>query len=172
MKKRDSERNEFDKQILKLHEKMDFLLPFSVWSYMRIFPSPKSETWQTLGNPIDIQDPFLSFFYYDFIIESRMGIALNQWEDFNQSLQILHNYQAQTGGSLFLDSTHVQSELLLNKMDIFPISQYFYLILGILLFFIALIAILSNKKIPKWLGRSLYVLMLEIITDFITIFRK
>ncbi len=162
LKKRDSERNEFDKQILKLHEKMDFLLPFSVWSYMRIFPSPKSETWQTLGNPIDIQDPFLSFFYYDFIIESRMGIALNQWEDFNQSLQILHNYQAQTGGSLFLDSTHVQSELLLNKMDIFPISQYFYLILGILLFFIALIAILSNKKIPKWLGRSLYVLMLII----------
>ena len=50
LKKRDSERNEFDKQILRLHEKMDLLMPFSIWHYLRLIPAD-GDLWIPFGNP-------------------------------------------------------------------------------------------------------------------------
>lgn len=172
LKKRDSERNEFDKQILRLHEKMDILLPFSIWHYLRMIPS-HDHSWIPFGNPnlLNIaqieQNEFkdsleltlLIYFLEDFCLQARVGIALNEWDKLNEALLFYNSYQALVGGSLYLNPTLVESELFLNKTDIFPVSQYFYLVLGMLLFFIAFIAILSNKQIPKWLGKSCYIIL-------------
>ncbi|WP_237416436.1 cytochrome c biogenesis protein CcsA [Helicobacter saguini] len=160
LKKRDADRNEFDKEILKIDEKMDILLPFSIWNYLKIFPEKGDSNWKVLGNVMNLQHPFTMYFYHAFATESRMGIVFDKWDSLQNSLNFLHNYQRETGGDLYLDSTRVKSELFLNHTDIFPISQYFYLGLGILLFFIALIAIISNKKIPKWLGKGIYYVLL------------
>ncbi|STQ86191.1 cytochrome c-type biogenesis protein CcsB [Helicobacter muridarum] len=208
IKKPESERNEFDKQILKLHDKMDYLMPFSIWNYMRIFPNPNNinldlnrtsqvgnlnmetkqgedksnndiigtsvvpheeispdlfhelHTWHSLGNPFLLKDPLLIYFYNSLVIALQQGILQNDWSRLPQALNAIHDYQERTAGVLYLDSMHVKSELLLNSIDIFPISQYFYLILGMILFFIALIAIIINKKIPQWLGRSIYIILM------------
>lgn len=172
LKKRDSERNEFDKQILKLHEKMDFLMPFSIWHYLRIIPSDNN-MWVSFGNPnlLDISQvdknnmqqnlelTLLLYFLDDFNLQARVGIATDNWDKMNETLLFYNRYQALVGGKLYLNPTLVESELFLNKTDIFPISQYFYLGIGMLLFCIAFIAILSNKQIPKWLGKSCYILL-------------
>ena len=174
LKKPDSERSDFDKEVLKLNEKADFLLPLSVWSYMKIFPQGKViedfmngatgtdknlDRWQVLGNPIDVEDPFLNYIYMSFSTQGLHGIIDNDWSDFSKTLNVLHDYQRATGGDLYLNANRVKSELWLNKIDIFPLSQYFYIIAGILLFFIALVAIIANKKIPKWLGGGLYFIL-------------
>lgn len=172
LKKRDSERNEFDKQILKLHEKMDFLMPFSIWHYLRIIPSDNN-MWVSFGNPnlLDISQvdknntqqhlelTLLLYFLDDFNLQARVGIATGDWGKMDETLLFYNRYQALVGGKLYLNPTLVESELFLNKTDIFPISQYFYLGIGMLLFFIAFIAILSNKQIPKWLGKSCYIML-------------
>lgn len=160
LKKSDADRSEFDKEILKIDEKMDILLPFSIWNYLKIFPEKGETNWRVLGNVMNLQHPLTMYFYHAFSTESRMGMVFDKWEGLENSLNLLHTYQAQSGGDLYLDSTRVKSELFLNHTNIFPISQYFYLLLGILLFFIALIAIISNKKIPKWLGSGIYYILL------------
>lgn len=171
LKKRDSERNEFDKQVLRLHEKMDFIMPFSIWNYLRIIPS--SNTWVSFGNPnlLDITQleesntrkhlelTLLLYFLDDFCLQSRVGIVLDDWSKLDETLVFYNSYQALVGGKMYLNPTLVESELFLNKTDIFPISQYVYLGLGVFLFFIAFIAILSNKQIPKWLGKSCYIIL-------------
>ncbi|RDU67699.1 cytochrome c-type biogenesis protein CcsB [Helicobacter didelphidarum] len=159
-KKPEWERNEFDKEVLKLDEKMDMLLPYSIWDYMKIFPEVGDDNWKIMGNPHLSKDLFTKYFYLSFITESRMGINLHEWKDFDTAIDLLHRYQRNTAGKLLLDSTHVKSELLLNQLNIFPVVEYFYLCIGILLFFIALIAIIVNKKIPKWLGKGLYSILL------------
>lgn len=171
LKKRDSERNEFDKQILKLHEKMDFLMPFSIWHYLRIIPS-SNNMWISFGNPnlLDITQidkkthrhlelTLLLYFLEDFRLQASFGIATGDWDKMNETLLFYNYFQALVGGNLYLNPTRVESELFLNKTDIFPVSQYFYLGIGMLLFFIAFVAILSNKKIPKWLGKSCYIVL-------------
>ncbi len=161
LKKRDSDRNEFDKEILKLHEKMDFLLPFSVWSYMRIIPIVNSSSWSAIGNPNFLgNDIFARYFFMDFTLQAKMGIIFNEWGRFNETLDFFHSFQKLVGDELYLNSTRVKSELILNKFDVFPISQYFYLFFGMLLFFVALISILINKKIPSLFGKSLYLILL------------
>ena len=92
-------------------------------------------------------------------MQTRVGVALGEWEKLNETLLFYNRYQALVGGSLYLNPTLVESELFLNKTDVFPVSQYFYLALGMLLFFVAFIAILSNKQIPKWLGKTCYILL-------------
>ena len=172
LKKRDSERNEFDKEILKLHEKMDFLIPFSIWHYLRIIPS-NDNMWLSFRNinfiditQLDKNDTqqhlkitLLVYFLEDFCLQAGVGIISGDWSKMNETLLFYNYYQALVGGKLYLNPTLVESELFLNKTDIFPISQYFYLGIGIVLFFIAFIAILSNKQIPKWLGKSCYILL-------------
>lgn len=172
LKKRDSERNEFDKQILRLHEKMDLLMPFSIWHYLRLIPAD-GDSWIPFGNPnmLDIAQiqqsnpedrkelTLLVYFLEDFRLQTRVGVALGEWEELNETLLFYNRYQALVGGSLYLNPTLVESELFLNKTDVFPVSQYFYLALGMLLFFVAFIAILSNKQIPKWLGKTCYILL-------------
>lgn len=172
LKKRDSERSEFDKQVLKLHEKMDLLMPFSIWHYLRMIPS-NSHSWVAFGNPnmLDIKQleqsnpehrlelTLLIYFLEDFRLQAQVGIALNEWDKLNETLIFYNCYQALVGGNLYLNPTLVESELFLNKTDLFPVSQYFYLILGMLLFFVAFIAILSNKQIPKWLGKGCYIVL-------------
>ncbi|RDU73193.1 cytochrome c-type biogenesis protein CcsB [Helicobacter aurati] len=192
-KKSEAERNEFDKQILKLHDKMDYLMPFSIWNYLRIFPNPdniqrdskqaqnntigkanrdlqqtnidpdtfhKLHTWQALGNPFLLKDPLLIYFYNSLVTSLQQGILQDDWSRLPQALRAIHDYQERSAGILYLDSMRVKSELFLNKTDIFPVSQYFYLLLGMLLFFIALIAIITNKKIPQWLGKTLHAMLL------------
>lgn len=172
-KKPESQRNEFDKQILKLHDKMDYLLPYSIWNYLKIFPPPQNlkaapteqnldelQTWQPLGNPFLLKDPLLIYFYSNLITHLQGGIVEGEWQGLSEAISLINDYQKKSGGELYLDSMRVESELLLNKVNIFPISQYVYLLLGALLFFIALIAIIANKKIPMWLGRGLYALLL------------
>lgn len=162
-KKKESERNQFDKDILKLNEQVNYVFPDAIWYYLKIFPDNGSEFWKvsTSDGELNSKNEIIASSIRGFLInEFLMGIAQNDYSNLTFVLDSLHKYQKENASSFYLSDNHIYVENLINKINIFPISQYIYLLLGIILFIIALIAILRNKKINTLLRISMYSILL------------
>ncbi|PAF43279.1 cytochrome c biogenesis protein CcsA [Helicobacter sp. 11S02629-2] len=182
MRKPQGKQNEFDKAVIKLNEQLGYVYPGNIWSYLKIFPN-KNDNWLALDdlivkklNPgafqLSIEDEaklkeispqtaiIINAIGIFFRAEIQMAMLEHDYSNMDKLFEILSNYQDQNGGPLFLDKGHVNAELILNKVDIFPAIEYAYLILGIILFIFSLVAIIRDKRVNKYLGGTIWVFML------------
>ncbi|PAF48786.1 hypothetical protein BKH43_07740 [Helicobacter sp. 13S00401-1] len=182
MRKPQGKQNEFDKAVIKLNEQLGYVYPGNIWSYLKIFPN-KNDNWLALDdlivkklNPgafkLSIEDEaklkeispqtaiIINAIGIFFRAEIQMAMLEHDYTNMDKLFEILSNYQHQNGGPLFLDKGHVNAELALNKIDVFPTIEYAYLILGIILFIFAIVAIIRDKRVNKYVGGTIYTLML------------
>ncbi|MDD2780058.1 cytochrome c biogenesis protein CcsA [Sulfuricurvum sp.] len=139
IQKRPAERDEFDKELIKLDEKLN--IAYSVYSgeFMRIFPldGDKANTWHSPGEAIksfpteDIQK--ITQILQQNYVGVNEGIEKGNWGTANDAIKMIIGYQKVNGATIYPSEFKVEAELLYNKLSIFERLIPVYLLSGLIL---------------------------------------
>ncbi|MEO1257380.1 MAG: cytochrome c biogenesis protein CcsA [Bacteroidota bacterium] len=138
------DRGVFEKEILKLDEKINITSMVFSGRFMKMFPVPGDEN-NTWVSPADIQhahqvsvtDPFVQKFYPAYIPTLQQAMMDEDWTLANQLLDELDQYQRENGAGILPSETKINAELLLNDLNVFSRLGKIYGLLG--LFFLGLL---------------------------------
>ncbi|GMB89721.1 Bifunctional cytochrome c biogenesis protein CcsA [Helicobacter ailurogastricus] len=157
------DRDEFDKDVLKLDERINLVYMIFSGSILKIFPDASGNTWLSPADAIKNDNIKISteatHFLKDLFKGFDLGVDSNQWEDVHKTLNALLAYQ-RAHSKIALSPGRVDSEILLNHSNFFHTLMLPYLLLGVVLLVVVLVAIFKNKPVPKFLHISFYSLLL------------
>ena len=131
------DRGVFEKEIVKLDEKMNICSMIFSGKFMKIFPAPgdTSHHWQS-AIPDDpharnaaFNGTIIEKFYPAYIPAVKNAILSKDWNLPNQMLAELDQFQQKNGGDVLPSQSEVNAELLLNKLNVFSrLSKYYGLL--------------------------------------------
>jgi cytochrome c-type biogenesis protein CcsB len=170
MQKRESERSETEKKLIKLVEKHQVFVGVSQWAYMKVLPvknDPGNNWYVPLTQEIMKRDTVSSKLLLDYLTAVHEASETGNYRNAVKLLGDLMAFQRSTAPAHILPSeTSVSMEISYNKMGIFKNSMYMYMLLGFfgLIFFI--IDILTPARSVKAQKRKtvIYRVLLTLIT--------
>lgn len=134
----EKDRGVFEKEMLKLDEKVNICNMVFSGSFMTAFPVPgdKNNHWQS---PADAghqpgnhnHGSIASEFYADYIPALQTGLHENNWAVAGRLLDELIRYQKQNGAAVMPSDGKVKAELLLNRLNVFSRLGKVYALLGL-----------------------------------------
>lgn len=132
------DRGTFEKEIMKLDEKINICSMVFSGRFLKVFPIPGDETntWQTppeIGHLHDLSEnsPFYEKFYPAYVMTLQKALHDNDYGLGNRLVEELDHYQQQNGGAILPSESELKAELLLNKLDIFNRLGKIYGLLGL-----------------------------------------
>lgn len=134
----EKERGIFEKELLKVDEKVNICNMVYSGSYLKVFPIAQdaNNTWiaptdlQRMGSSQGI-DNFVATFQTKYLESVRMGLNSGQWTNAENLIQDLKKYQYSNGLSVMPSKLKIGSEIFLNKLNIFNHLTKIYGLLGI-----------------------------------------
>ena len=164
----EKDRGVFEKEMMKLDEKVNICSMVFSGSFMKAFPIPGDENhhWQSPaeGGPSHQghnHDSFAEKFYSAYISALQTALHENDWALPNRLIDELSQYQKQNGEAVMPSETKVKAELLLNRLDVFSRLGKSYALLGLLflgLLFTSVFKPSLNLKIPTNIVLGLFLL--------------
>lgn len=159
-----AKRDMFEKNLLKVDERVSLAYSIFSGSFLRIFPMQDGNKWL---DPIGIAQQAkpevvhqVSRLLRDFFVGFDEGLVSGKWDKLDGAIANIKTYQKEYGGDIYLPDKRIKAEILLNQSNFFNKLILPYIILGFLLFCSVLFCIIKDKKLFSWLGRSFYALML------------
>ena len=132
------DRGVFEKEIIKLDEKINICSMVFSGSFLKVFPIPGDPgyTWATppqTGHQHGIteESPFFEKFYPAYMITLQKAFHDQDWRLADRLLEELDRYQKQNGSAILPAEAELKAELLLNKLDIFNRLGKIYGLLGL-----------------------------------------
>lgn len=147
------DRGVFEKDMLKLDEKINICSMVFNGSFFRSFPiyNDKNNLWDAPRKPSPSSGETYSWnFYSTYIPSLQKALVNNNWSTPNQLLEELDRYQVKYGSSVIPSSTKIKAELLLNESRIFGRLTAFYGILAFVFLSLLFINVFKPKTNVKW----------------------
>jgi cytochrome c-type biogenesis protein CcsB len=156
------DRRTFEKEILKLDEKVNICSMVFSGRFMRTFPLPGDETnhWQSpgdSGNPhnghihqVMSKHSYADQFYAAYISSLQHAVSQEHWTEADQFLLELHSYQQKNGGEIIPTDSKIRAELLSNRLNIFSRLGKLYGILGMVFLALLFISVFKPNLNLKW----------------------
>lgn len=138
-RKRPAERDEFDKEVIKLDEKLNIAYSVYAGQFMRVFPleGDKANTWY---NPADALKSFspeenqeITKILQQNYVGINEGIEKGNWTTANDAIKAIVAYQKVKGSAVYPSDFRVSAELFYNKAMIFERLVPVYLFAGLIL---------------------------------------
>ena len=129
------DRGVFEKEMMKLDEKINICSMVFSGRFMKVFPVPNDEnnTWEAPvvnhGNG-QTGDSFGKKFYSAYIPTIKTAMADRDWNLANRLIDELGQYQQKFGAAVIPSGTRIKAELLLNEMNVFSRLAGAYALLG------------------------------------------
>ena len=150
-RKKPAERNLFDKDVLKVDERLNVAYLGYLGELLRAIPkrndlnntwySPKSAVAQFPADErMQVQNLLAGYFS-----AISKGLESGNWSEANEALTKLKSYQHQYSADIMPTSSKVDMEIKFNELQIFNKLKPFYLLVG----FVLLFAILFKLAFPK-----------------------
>ena len=155
--KKPSEQTEFDKEILKIDERVNIVWGIFFGNYLRIFPkkNDKNNTWYTYTDRKAGFTGIDTIFAYKLIPEYfgdlRRSQKTKDWTEADNKIKMIHSYQAIVGNDVIPSDQKVEWELKYNKWNIFYRLLIFYAISGFILIILCFSTIFWNNKFLHYL---------------------
>ncbi len=160
------DRSAFDKEIMKIDERVNICNMIFTGSMSRIYPveDHPENLWLT---PADIvkrnyqgQVPaFVQQFFPAYIKAVQEGMASQNWSAANEQAEELHQYQQTKGGAIVISDSRVNMEILLNKMNVFSRLTKVYGLLGLVFLIFFFSKVFRPGTEMKWPVRIAFGLM-------------
>nr|MBP6827216.1 cytochrome c biogenesis protein CcsA [Saprospiraceae bacterium] len=139
------DRGVFEKEIIKLDEKINICSMVFSGRFMKVFPVPgdTTNTWQTppegghQHGGITEESPFWEKFYPAYMMTLQKSLHDNDYSLADRLVAELDRYQKQNGGAILPSDSQLKAELLLNKLNVFNRLGLVYGLLGLV--FLALL---------------------------------
>lgn len=147
-----NERGTFERDIIKLDEKLNIAYMVYNGTLFRMFPQTNAEDNNTWYSPLDAMRTFKGD--NQKAIESLIRGFINStvdgnWELSNKFIDMISQYQSQVGSEIMPSQSQIDNELAFNKLDIFPKLTLAYLFLGFIMLIVAFIVVFNPKIKPK-----------------------
>ena len=133
------DRGIFEKEIIKLDEKLNICNMVFSGNFMKAFPIPgdATNTWQTPAEhnhqrQTTEASPFYEKFYPAYTMTLQKALNDNDWGLADRMVAELERYQQNNGGAILPSGPQLKAELLLNKMNVFERLSSMYGLLGLL----------------------------------------
>ena len=164
------DRGVFEKEILKLDEKVNICSMVFSGRFMRAFPIPDdlSYHWQS---PADggLQhsghnhnagsgNTYAEKFYSEYILALQQALDSYNWIIPNKMIAELNQYQQKNGGEIMPSNAKIKAEILLNKLKVFGRLGTIYALLGLIFLGLLFTSIFKpgiNLKWPFYISFSL-----------------
>ncbi|HFA51674.1 MAG TPA: cytochrome C biogenesis protein [Bacteroidetes bacterium] len=160
------DRGVFEKELMKLDEKVNICSMVFSGRFMKVFPVPGDEnhTWKSPvdfenAHNADIGSSFAEKFYLAYIPTLQQAISDGDWALANQLIDELKQYQHKISGNVMPSETKVKAELLLNKMNVFSRLGKLYALLGLVylgLLFTSVFKPSINLKTPAKIAFGIF----------------
>jgi len=156
-----AERTGFDKDIIKLDEKVNILHQLLEHRLIRLFPQidDHDQNWYAPGDDLSGfsgQDSmFVSRIFHWYLSEVQDAIQSGDWSKPNEILDMIATYQAAKNNVPDFDNRKIDLELKYNKLNIFRWCKVAYLLLGGLLLLFSLILLFKIKPSANWIVKLL-----------------
>ena len=162
------DRGVFEKEMMKLDEKVNICSMVFSGNFMKIFPikGDANSTWQSPveGNhQHDSKGPNNSFarkFYAAYIPTLQKAIKDTDWDLANRLIDELSQYQQINAGKELPSNTKVKAELLLNELDVFRRLAMIYGLLGLAFLGILFTSVFKptiNLKVPSKITLGIFI---------------
>ena len=133
------QRNNYDKDMIKLDERINIVHQLFNFQLLRIFPSPDGKAnnlWLAAGDDLSIVDPITSdtirSMFDNYRASVQMGLDNKEWSEADKALETIDKYQKAHGGYL-INEKKIKAEIIYNKHNFFDICKKIDLIAGGLL---------------------------------------
>ncbi|WP_200762404.1 cytochrome c biogenesis protein [Nitrosophilus alvini] len=151
VQKKPSQRDKFDKDLIKVDERVNICYMSYTGELLKIFPKPndKNQKWYSPLEAIKTFPPkeaelvrLMMASYFSNIDEALKN---GDWDKADKSLNVIKEYQKFYGASIIPSESRIKAELLYNKLDIFNRLVPYFIIIG----FILLVITLANLINPR-----------------------
>jgi cytochrome c-type biogenesis protein CcsB len=145
--KLESQRNEFDKKLIKLVDRFQVLQSVFSWQYMRIIPLKEdaNNTWFVpLSSELMRMDSTSSSLALKYISSLDQAAKSGKYGETNDHLKELKKFQREVGAKVVPSETAVSIEISYNKMNIFKNTYRSYLLIGLILLIAYFVHILAR----------------------------
>lgn len=163
--KKPAARNAFDKDIIKVDERMNICYMIYSGSVLRIFPMPgdPAHTWHPPGPEIE-QMPdssnagFVNNILMLYLMEVNEAIENGSWKMADTSVNMIRIYQERYGKDLYPSEMKKKTEISYNRLNVFKRLFPAYALLGFVFLALLFAEILSGKNIASWIKRTIHIL--------------
>ncbi|MFM6933937.1 MAG: cytochrome c biogenesis protein CcsA [Flavobacteriales bacterium] len=152
----ESQRDEFDKKLIKLNEKFEVIQGIVMWKYLRVVPK-KGDVNHTWYIPFQV-DTTASLQVLSYISLLDEGAKKHQFGKADAVLKKIKAHQRSVSAAVVPSTSAVDMEISYNKMEVFKHSYQMLLSLGFLLLIVSFIGIFKSTSaryanIQKWVNR-------------------
>ncbi len=157
--KKPLEKSQYDKELIKIDERVNVAFMTYQGSLIRIYPKPEDANNKWMA-PLDAIKAFppkeseavkMSISAYFQMVAK--GVETGKWENADLALKGIRMYQEKYGAAVIPSKNHIEMEIKYNKFGLFDKLVPLYLILGLILLIFAFINVLKPSFSMKWVMR-------------------
>jgi len=165
-RKKPLEKSQYDKEIIKVDERLNVSYMTYQGSLMRIFPKPNdaNNKWYAPMDALksfsheDIKNVKMSIQAY-FIMVGE-AVKSGKWDNANLALRGIQKYQETYGSAVLPSKQHIEMEIWYNKIGLFSMLVPIYLFLGLILLVFAFINVIKPAFSMKWIMRGAWTILI------------
>lgn len=151
--KKDSKKNLFDKDVIKVDERLNIAYKVFTGGFLKLFPKigDKNNLWldpvslNEIGDLNKTEASKIRNLMNNYISSLQDAVKTSDYTKADNNLERIKSYQNLHGKKVLKTQFQVQTELLYNKLDIFNSLTLYYLFLGLFLLIFVFIKIFKPK---------------------------
>lgn len=161
-----AERTSFDKDLMKLDEKVNIVNQLINHQLINLFPKEDepNHTWFAPGDDLSSFTGKDSMFVVQivpwYIGEVQQALQNGNWTEPNEILGMIHTYQQAKNTTLDISETRIKAEIKYNKLNLFRHVKVGYLILGGIMLVLSFMAMFKKEKWLKYTIRGIAIAIL------------
>ena len=144
--KKASDRDSFDKDVLKVNERVNIYYMILTSEIFKIFPDVDCETceWKSINTILEGGDSYPKQML-SALIAANTHSDLASMASMDKGITKIHEYQQKHSNVELPSTLRIKSELLYNKLNLFPKLAVSYFVLGIILLILSFVSIINTK---------------------------
>ena len=151
-RKNPSERDTFDKDLLKLNEQINLMDMLLNRRAFRIFPLPgdSTHTWYSPGDDLTVfsgkDSMFVSRIFDWYLEEVSSSLKSGNWKTPDEIAGMIDTYQQAKSAGVDISHKRMETEVKYNKLNVFKYCRMGYLILGGLSLILSLFSLMRRVR--------------------------
>jgi len=141
-RKRPVERNQFDKEVLKIDERINILFMVYTGELFRIFPlkGDPNHTWYSPKSAVESfpekEAEMVKLLLVAYFASVEKGLKEGDWTLADKVLTRIKKYQKENGSDIYPSEIKIKAEIFYNRLNIFERLIFVYLFAGLSLLFL------------------------------------
>ncbi|MRJ02737.1 MAG: cytochrome c biogenesis protein CcsA [Epsilonproteobacteria bacterium] len=159
LRKKPAERNQLDKEAIKVDERVNIAYMVYTGELLRIIPDPFDKSGKWVSPVIAItqfpqkEAQLIRLIMASYFGNVEEGVKSGEWSRADKSLDVIKDYQRYYGSSLIPPQSKIEAELLYNRLDIFNRLVPYYTLIGFVLLLLIIVSLVNPKFKVHWFVR-------------------